>query len=331
MKKIILLFLCILLLTGCGKYSDKDIVKDLDKKINKSSGYILDGKLEILNNDEVYNYNINVSYKKENFYKVILTNQANEHTQVILKNEDGVFILTPSLNKSFKFQSDWPYANSQVYLLGAIYNDINNDNEREFKKTELGYEFITKVNYPNNSELVKQKIILNNKLNFKMIKVYDKDDLIRMKMEFSKIDYSPKFDDDYFEIDTIMSMYSVESDKEVSLLEETLYPLFIPEGTRLVSEERIETDNGERVILSFDGDKSFLLVEETSNVLDEFTIIPTFGEPYQLMDTLGVMTDSSLTWSSNGVDYFLISDVMGKDELIEVAQSIYSIPTNSIK
>ena len=173
MKKIILLFLCILLLTGCGKYSDKDIVKDLDKKINKSSGYILDGKLEILNNDEVYNYNINVSYKKENFYKVILTNQANEHTQVILKNEDGVFILTPSLNKSFKFQSDWPYANSQVYLLGAIYNDINNDNEREFKKTESGYEFITKVNYPNNSELVKQKIILNNKLNFKMIKVYD--------------------------------------------------------------------------------------------------------------------------------------------------------------
>ena len=106
---------------------------------------------------------------------------------------DGVYIVTPSLNKSFKFQSDWPYSNSQVYLLGAIYNDINNDNEREFTKTESGYEFITKVNYPNNSELVKQKIILNNKLNFKMIKVYDKDDLIRMKMEFSKIDYSPRF------------------------------------------------------------------------------------------------------------------------------------------
>ena len=70
MKKIILLFLCILLLTGCGKYSDKDIIKDLDKKINKSSGYILDGKLEILNNDEVYNYNINVTFSDSKYYRI---------------------------------------------------------------------------------------------------------------------------------------------------------------------------------------------------------------------------------------------------------------------
>ena len=114
-------------------------------------------------------------------------------------------------------------------------------------------------------------------------------------------------------------------------MEETLYPLFIPEGTRLVSEERIDVDNGERVILTFEGDKSFLLVEEVANVTEEFTIIPTYGEPFQLMDTLGVMTDSSLTWSSNGIEYYLISDVMNKDELVEVAQSIYAIPTISVK
>ena len=60
-------------------------------------------------------------------------------------------------------------------------------------------------------------------------------------------------------------------------------------------------------------------------------IIPTFGEPYQLMDTLGVMTDTSLSWTSNGVEYYLISEVMSKDELIEVAQSIYELPVTSIK
>ena len=86
-------------------------------------------------------------------------------------------------------------------------------------------------------------------------------------------------------------------------------------------------DDGERIIMTFDGDKPFLLVEETANIMDEFTIIPTYGEPYMLMDTLGVMTDNSLTWTSGGIDYYLVSEVMGKDELIEIAQSISNVPT----
>lgn len=331
MKKIFVICSLFLLLTGCGKISDKDIVKEFGKNINKSNGYILNGELEILNNDEVYNYDVEVGHKKDNYYKVTLTNKKNGHTQVILKNDEGVFILTPSLNKSFKFQSDWPYSNSQVYLLGALYNDMDNDSEKEFVKTKDSYEIITKVNYPNNNKLVKQKIIFDNKFNLLEVKVYDKDDLICMSMKFDDIDYSPNFKDNYFEIDSIMSNYSIDESKEVASLDETLYPLFIPEGTRLTSEERIETDTGERVILTFDGDKSFLLVEEVANVTEEFTIIPTYGEPFQLMDTLGVMTDSSLSWSSNGIEYYLISDVMNADELVEVAQSIYAIPTISIK
>ena len=43
------------------------------------------------------------------------------------------------------------------------------------------------------------------------------------------------------------------------------------------------------------------------------------------MDTLGVMTDNSLSWTSGGIDFYLVSDVMSQDELIEVAQSITGI------
>ena len=331
MKKIFVLFCMVFLLTGCGEYSEKDVVKELDKKILNNGSYKLSGELEILNNDEVYIYDVVVGHKDGDYYKVQLTNKSNNHTQVILKNDEGVFILTPSLNKSFKFQSDWPYSNSQIYLLEAIINDIVNDNDREFLKKDSGYEFITKVNYPNNDELIKQKIVLDDDLYIKNIKVYDNENLICMQMDFNKIDYSPKFKNDYFDIDSVMSTFSNDDVVETSVLEDTLYPLFLPEGTKLTSEERIETDNGDRVILTFEGDKSFLLVEETANMLDEFTIIPTYGEPYQLMDTLGVMTDTSLSWSSNGIEYYLISDVLSRDELVEVAQSIYAIPTMSIK
>lgn len=330
MKKILIgLIITLLLVTGCGKNSESSIVSDLDKKINKAEAYKLDGKLEIVNNDNVYNYDIEVSYKKDNYYKVLLTNKANDHTQIILKNDDGVYVLTPALNKSFKFQSDWPYSNSQIYLLKSLINDIKNTKDRKFKETDKGYIFTTDVNYPNNSKLVKQTIEFDNKHNFKRVKVYDSNNVIYMTMTFNNIDYSPTFKKNYFDLNTIMGAYSIDKEnvEKTVALDDTIYPLVLPTGTKLVSEEKVQKDVGERIIMTFDGDKPFLLVEESAVCEDEFTIIPTYGEPYQLMDTLGVMTNNSLTWTSNGIEYYIVSDVLNQDELIEVAQSISYLPT----
>lgn len=327
MKKIVFVLLMIsILLTGCGKYSQKDIVKDLEKKYEESTGYKLNGNLSVINNDETYNYKVDVSFKKDDFYKVVLTNVTNNHTQVILKNSEGVFVVTPSLNKSFKFQSDWPYKNSQIYLLNALINDIKNDDKKEFEIKDNKYEFKTKVNYPNNSSLVKQKIIMNKSYKLDKVVVYNKDGSESMVMEFDKITYSAKFSKDYFDIDKIISKKdTVEEVKETANLEDTIYPLFLPSGTKLVDEERVKKEDGERVIMTYDGDKSFVLVEETVDVFNEFTVIPSGGEPFQLMDTLGVMTNNSLSWTSSGVEYYLASDVMSNDEMIEVAQSIGGI------
>ena len=115
--------------------------------------------------------------------------------------------------------------------------------------------------------------------------------------------------------------------QETMTLEDTIYPLVLPTGTTLSNEEKIKKTNGERVLMTFEGDKPFLLVEETANVEDELTIIPTNGKPYQLMDTLGVMTDNSLSWTTNGIEYYLVSDVLSSEELVNIAQSIYVLPT----
>ncbi len=318
----------ILLVTGCGKYSEKDLLKDLDKKITKTDAYHLKGNLEITNNDDVYNYKVEVSYKKKDKYKVSLKNTANNHEQIILRNDEGVYILNPSLNKSFKFQSDWPYNNSQIYLLESVLNDIKNDKNRTFKKTDKGYNYVTTVNYPNNKKLIKQKIQINKNLKFKKIDVLNEDNIPQLTMEFTKVDYNPTFNKNYFDLNEIMKSAEVKEDvKTTSSLDETIYPLVLPNGTKLTNEEKVQKESGERIIMTFEGDKSFLLVEETSTKEDEFTVIPTLGEPYQLMDTYGVMTDDSLTWSSNGIDYYIVSDVMNQDELIEVASSISAIPT----
>ncbi len=329
MKKLLLLFFfSIFLFAGCGKYGEKDVIKDFSKKVDDAKAYYIDGTLEIVNNDNVYNYDVEVAYKEKNYYRVSLTNTSNNHTQVILKNDDGVYVVTPALNKSFKFQSDWPYSNSQIYLLESLVQDIKDDDDRIFKETKDGYSFMTAVNYPNNRNLVKQKINLSKKLKLKKVQVYNSDSVICMTMEYKKIDYSPTFKKNYFSLNTVMKTYSVEDTVEqTGVLEESIYPLMIPSGTRLTNEEKIDKGNGERIIMTFDGEKPFLLVEETANIENEFTVVPTYGEPYQLMDTLGVMTNNSLNWTTNGIEYYLVSDVLNQEELVEVAQSIGVVQT----
>ncbi len=330
MKKFIPLVLLIvsIILTGCGKYGEKNVVKDLDKKLEKLSSYQLDGDLEIVNNDDVYKYKVEASYKKKDNYKVRLINTSNNYEQVILKNKDGVYVVTPALNKSFKFQSDWPYNNSQIYLLNSLIDDIKSDDEKNFKQTKNSYIFTTGVNYPNNKKLVKQRITFDKKLNLKQAKVFDENNVPLMTLKVNDIDYSPTFKKNYFSVSETLKTTSTESNtKKTSLLEDTIYPLFLPNGTKLSQEEKVKLDNGNRVIMTFDGDKPFLLVEESASKYDEMTIVPTYGEPFMMMDSFGAMTDNSLTWTSGGIEYYIVSDVLSQDELLEVAQSINVLPT----
>ena len=340
MKKIfIFLIALIFLATGCGKSEDK-ILKDLTKKVENSKGYQVEGELELLNNEDVYNYDIVVSYKKDNYYKVSLVNKANNKEQIILRNEQGVYVVTPSLNKSFKFQSDWPNNNSQIYLLQSIVKDLNNDNRNAIEKNGNMYVYTSSVDYPNNDSLIKQKVYLDKDGNLKQVEVVDKNDIVMMKLVYKNIDLKANFSDDKFSLDGLVDT-SEEDDKkeensneqapkeeqETTSLDDIIYPLYLPGGTKLTNEETIDTEGGKRVILTFGGDKSFILVEETIAKEDEFTVIPTMGEPYMFMDTVGALSDSSVTWSSNGIDYYITSTTMNQTELLEIAKSISLVPT----
>ena len=326
MKKILfLLCICVLVLTGCGKITSKDVISGFRDLLDKSKGYQLNGNLEVTSNDEVFQYDVVVDYMKDHYYKVSLVNEANQFQQIILKNDDGVFLMTPSLNKSFKFQSDWPYQNSQIYLIDALLHDIENDKDITFSEKDDQYVIETKVDYPNNTSLVRQKIELDKKYQLKKVTVYDNNDVVCMSFTVDKVTYSPNYDKDYFEIDSAVDDNQDLDEESVGVLEDIIYPLIIPAGTKLVDEEKVLKDRGERVIMTYDGEKSFLLVEETLDVFQEFTVIPSSGEPYPLMDTIGVVTDNSLSWSSGNREYYLVSDVMSREELVDIAQSIVGV------
>ena len=337
MEKYLILFVFVLciFIVGCGKNNNKSIKDDLIKSINNLKGYQLSGKLEVVNNDDVFNYNVSVSYKDKDYYRVSLKNMANNHEQIILKNDDGVYVVTPSLNKSFKFQSDWPYNNSQAYLLKNIVDDIESDREIEESSTDDGYVITSKVNFPNNPKLVKQRVTVDKNLMIEKVEILDNDGISLMTFTVSKTNYKPTFDESYFQINSIINTSENNDEKKTdeekdnsektSTIDDVIYPLYIPTGTVLTGEEKVSKTDGERVILTFGGDKPFTLVEETTVPLDEFTVVPTYGDPYLLIDTVAALSNNSINWVSNGIEYYIVSDVMKQNELIEVATSVNTV------
>ena len=315
-----------LLMCGCGKKDEQDVLKDLTKKIEETKGYHLTGDLEIVNNEDTYTYDVEASYSKEENFKVSLKNKTNNHEQIILRNSEGIFVLTPSLNKSFKFQSEWPYNNSQSYLLQPILKDIENDKEHTYKETKSGYLFTTTVNYSSNPELVKQEITFDKKLNIQKVVVYNKEDQAMITMKFDEVDMDSTFKDSYFSLKTNMSEKNTEISKPTSKLEDIIYPMYIPENTTLTSQDKVDKEDGERIILTFDGDNPFMLVQETSSYSEDMETIPMYGDPEIMADSVAAVSDTSITWISNGVEYYVVSETMKSDELLNVARSISALP-----
>ena len=316
----ILLILCLILicliLTGCGKKDEKTVLKEFQNKVDNSDSYYLSGNMELVNNEDVYTYDISVSYKKDDYYKIELTNVINNHKQIILRNEEGVYIVTPSLNKSFKFQSDWPYNNSQIYLLQTLLSDIKNS-EYTFTENDNEYIFTTDVTYSNDKKLVKQDIKFDKNLNIKSVDVYDSSDNIKMKMIFNNVDMNKNYDTNYFSLGENMGGATTSTSGN---LNDIIYPMYVPSDTYLTSKEIINTEVGKRVILTFSGEKPFTFVQENCSNSDVTILID--GDFVLLNDSLGNVTEKEVSWISNGIEYYITSDVLNTDEMIEIAKSV---------
>ena len=368
MKKLLICLCMCFFLCGCGKENTDDVLKKFVDNINSSKSYKLTGTMEISNDEESFMYSIESYYLKDNYYKVVLVNQTNNHEQIILKNKEDIYVITPSLNKSFKFQSEWPNNSSQAYLLKNLAADVEKDLKKEIIEEKNGYIIKSSVNYPNNEELTYQKIYLNNDKVVEKVEVFNKDNIIKIKVLFDKVDMKARLDEKDFKLEDYIKETEDNSKKEnneidnkkdienkqnkaenvpdgeskqeeinnnsqpkeenqngtekTANIENIIYPLYIPSNTYLTSSETIETNNGNRIILTFSGDKNFVLIEEKTMKSEEMEIIPVYGEPLMLTETIGALSANSLSWDKDNISYYLASTDLNVSEMKTIANSL---------
>lgn len=337
MKKTIIFIIASLLtiatLVGCGEKTQEDVIEDLSKKLESLTGYKAEATMVLETGKEAQTYEVEIWYKEPSYYRVALNNAKKDQSQIILRNDDGVFVLTPALNKSFRFQSDWPENNSQVYLYESLVNDILMDPERMFTANDDHYVFQTKTNYTNKN-LQQQEITLNKKdLAPVQVRIMDVELNTLVKVEFTHFEFNSSFNTSDFDMERNMTGAQLESLPAMAeeMANEPLnvyFPMYVPDGTMLNESREVAIEDGMRVIMTYTGDNNFTLIQQRSRVQQASTpMYITDGEPVDLGFAVGVMSSEgqirSINWSYGGVDFFLASKDLSDEEMTSIARSVY--------
>ncbi|WP_047985427.1 LolA family protein [Ornithinibacillus californiensis] len=325
----IFVFGIVLILAACGEKSQEDVVKKLGENVADLSGYKANVEMKMNTGEEEQLFKIDVWHKKEDFYRVALSsNKEDKGGQIILKNKDGVFVLTPELKKSFKFQSEWPDNSSQPYLYQSLVEDITNDEEAEFTTDEKNYIFTTKTNYQSNNNLPYQEIYFD-KENYTpvLVKVLDTDGNAVVEVKFNSFELDPTFNDKDFEIEQNMASTTPEdvptSGDGMTEGLEVMVPLQTV-GAELSDQVEVNLENGKRIISTFTGEKNFTLVQEKRNVVETLSSpVAVNGDIVNLgFGVVGALSENAVEWDYNGSNFYLASDQLTREELLQVAQSV---------
>ena len=340
--KLLLLTLIMFCLSACG-IKHNDPWNKLEKKLDNSKTYKIVGEMDLITDEDTYKYELSIDSKNNNYYKVTLTNDINGHKQVILKNSNGVYVVTPALNKSFKFQSQWPENSSQSYLPESIIKDIKSTKEIKVRKKGKYKIVNANVNYPNNSKLVSEDVYFDKNGNLKKVYVLDKEGKPIIKMNYYKIRFGISYAKNHFKLNSIVNEDVLNEEnstscegssckeEKTSAIEDVIYPLYVPKNTSLASKEEVNGDNGPRYIMTYKGSKPFMIIEEASLKNRDMQVTNVYGDPAILTASIGALSDNSLEWHTGNMQYYISSSHLTGEEMLTIAESLASASVISEK
>lgn len=320
-KKYIIIIVCSILVIGGGiclkmtSHSYKDVLKDA-KKVN-SYEYVT--QMEMLENDELKTFQVTSTYAcldDQDFYKVELYDKSINLSQVIVRNDEGVFVLTPSLNQAFKFQSDWPNNSPKPYIYDSLIAFLE---EGEREKTKEGYQVVGDIEFQNDKRIKSQEIIFDKNLYPMRVMLYDENGENIVKCETTSFKVNLKLSKDDFKSELLMKA-DTSSYKQVSSLL-PMYPVSLM-GSVLEKEEVSTIDENLNHILKFTGNKTFTIVQTPLNVSDDLQITQIDSEMIELLDGFAYTSHDQMTLISSGVVSSIYSNDLSEEEKLSVLSSM---------
>lgn len=325
MKKIYIIGVTIVLVIVSTFLFFKWKGNSLEKTLEKAqaySKYELICDMEMVQNDELKSYEVKVDFlknKKQKYYKVELYDKSLNQSQIIIKNKEGVYVLTPTLNQVFKFQSEWPDNSPKPYIYSSLISLLK---DSKVEKIKNGYQVEGKIKYPNDARIVKEEIIFDKNLNPQRITCLDKDETEIIIVKVKEFNTKKNIKTQHFNQDKVLE--ESKSDYKTASAD-ILYPVAIM-GSTLESETVSTIEGDKNHILRFTGEKNFTIVESQEKK-DEAVVNMMNDEVIDLIDGFAYYSDGKLSMINSGVMCSLYSNDLTKDEMVSIMTSMQSSTT----
>jgi len=294
-------------------------LKQALKTAEEYTSYELVCNMEMLENDELKSYQVTSTYaslNNQDYYKVELYDKSLNQSQVIVRNKDGVFVLTPSLNQAFQFQSEWPNNSPKPYIYQSLLSFFK-DNKNE--KVKDGYIVSGQMSYENDDRVKSQEVKFDKELQPVYVNVYDENGTEIIQLTVTSFTANQKSEESAFNQETIMKESKNQYTSAASSL--PLYPVALM-GSTLENEKVSTIDDITNHILKFTGDKSFTIVESAVSSKDTMNVVTINSEMIDLIDGFAYQEENQMTYVSSGVVCSLYSNDLTKEEMLSVLSSM---------
>lgn len=323
--KMITLIICLLLsilLSSCKQ--NQVLEKKFLEIVNELESYKLEATFETYFENGSKQCDVLVYYQSPNNYRVELTNQIANEKQIMIKNNKGVFIILPSINKTFKITSDWPESTNQPYLLHSLAKDIVNGKDIITNNVDGNTTIELNTKLFDNTEPIKEKIVFDYKTKLpKDIYIYRSNNKLFNHISIKNIEQNSKLNSELFVVDnTITSSRLDYIDSPIEFDRSITYPTFCPTNTKLYQEIVLGSEVDKKAVMKFNGDYSFTLIQ---CFIEEFDSLKTEyfeGDIYTMAGNFVLLANNTLKFYTNGVEYTLASSNVSFEELMMIGESL---------
>ena len=331
LKKIIICVVACAVLVLCGwkLFFTGDNVGDQLKDLKTDmTSYHMEGTMQIGEGEETRNFYVVVDYldnEVDNF-RISLTDKDINQEQILLRNNEGVYVLTPVLNQVYTFEGDYPLNTPKPYLYHSVIDALESD--YEVTDNVDGYTITYDISYDNEPTWVKQEVKLSKDLKPVWTYIYDSENKIVAKVLFANVDFAPTYTDDYFTVDSNMNIAKENvSSSHVSTTIDDL-PLIpaVDDVSSTLKEQTKITDNNGKVsyILTYSGVKSYTvfqtLVETHQD--ENYQSITVSGTPIDTLYGIGFMEGKCLKYLYHDVSYEIYSTDLSVAEMVNVVTNM---------
>ena len=306
-----------------------NVEKNALETLEKLDSYYMEASMDFYKGEDTRSYIVKVSYQKTeetDLFRVSMYDKAINQEQIIIKNQDGVYVLTPALNQAYKFKGDWPLNGHKPYLYQSMIETMQGT--CDISKLDDGYLVTSTPDFKNMPSWTRQEMKLTKDYKPIWVHIYDNNNDVAVKIGFSKVEFNSTFADNYFNVQENMSESRVNLDTTTSSTMEDLplYPVNADIDATLKEVSNITVNGVTQVMLTYSGNENFTVIESTVKGFEEYYEQEVNGQIVDIYGVIGYAVSNDninkLYFTYNGVSYQLWSDCVSVSTLIEVASGM---------